>query len=107
MKIDLKSKHTSSILGVLALVVIVIFSPHAFAQQGPSSSGVGQQNGIPLGSSYNAPAGTPPPSATSGGISYTDADNPHGPLQSIGWGAGFAIVGIMSGIGVWSAVRKH
>ncbi|MDE1814000.1 MAG: hypothetical protein KGH87_07850 [Thaumarchaeota archaeon] len=56
----LKSKQTSAILGTLSLVAIVAMSPHAFAQQGPSSSGQGQQNGIPLGSSYTSNA--PPPS---------------------------------------------
>lgn len=42
-----------------------------------------------------------------GGIQYTDSDNPAGPLQGMAWGAGLAIVGVMSGIGVWTAVRRR
>ena len=78
MKITLKSKQTSAILGVLALVAIVTFSPHAFAQQ----------NGVPLGPPYGSPG-------------YVD------PNAVYAWSAGIAIVGIMSGVGIWSAVQKH
>lgn len=39
--------------------------------------------------------------------SYTDADNPSGPLQVVGWAAGIATFGVMSGIGVWTAVRRR
>jgi plastocyanin len=90
----------------------------------------GQQNGIPLGSSYNAPANmsstpssttTPStPSSTqstpsqpsetspaSAQVVYNDSDNPYGPLQSMGWAVGMAVVGIMIGIGIWSAVRRR
>jgi hypothetical protein len=95
------------VLGVLVLVAIVAVSPHAFAQQGPSSSGQGQQNGVPLGSSYNAPAGTPQASPSSGGVTYNDSDNPYGPLSGMTWALGLAAAGVMSGIGVWTAVRKH
>jgi hypothetical protein len=106
MKTSSDKSKQMAVLGVLALVAIVAVAPHAFAQQGPSSSGQGQQNGIALGSSYNAPAGTP--STSSGpGIAYTDADNPAGPLQGMGWAAGMVIAGVLSGVGVWTAVRKH
>jgi len=97
-----------AVLGVLALVAIVAVAPNAFAQQTPSSSGQGQQNGIPLGSSYNAQGGTQS-SGTSipAGVTYNDSDNPYGPLSGMAWGAGLAIAGVMSGIGAWTAVRKH
>jgi len=38
-------------------------------------------------------------------ITYTDADNPAGPLQSIGWTAGLAVAGVLSGVGVWTAIK--
>lgn len=62
------------------------------------------QNGIPLGSSYNAPAS--PQNQISTQVVYNDSDNPVGPLQGTGWAAGMVIVGVMSGIGVWTAVRR-
>ncbi len=40
-------------------------------------------------------------------ITYTDADNPSGPLQGAGWATGLAIAAVLSGIGVWTAVRRH
>jgi hypothetical protein len=40
-------------------------------------------------------------------ITYTDANNPAGPLQTVGWTAGLAIAGILSGFGVWTAVRRR
>ena len=125
-----RSKYFASLLGVLTLVAIVAVAPHAFAQSqptvgtgatlsptyntpagqtSPSQAGQGQQNGIPLGSSYSA-SNIPPPSGSSaimGGIQYTDSDNPHGPLQMVAWAAGIAIFGVMSGVGIWTAVRKH
>lgn len=73
-------------------------------------AGQGQQNGIPLGSSYNAPPGSTQPSEASpvsAQVVYNDSDNPYGPLQSVGWAAGMAVVGIMSGVGVWTAVRRR
>ncbi len=66
-----------------------------YGSQAPatSQSGVGQQGGIPLGSSYGS---TPlPPTA------------PTPDESSIGWGAGMAVAAIMTGIGVWSAVRRR
>lgn len=78
MKITLESKQSSVILGVLALVVIVTFAPHVFAQQ----------NGIPLGPPYGSPG-------------YVD------PNAVYGWSAGIAIAACMSGVGIWSAIRKH
>jgi len=52
---DLSSKQTGALLGVLTLIAILALPPLAFAQQasqGPSSSGQGQQGGIPLGPPY-------------------------------------------------------
>ncbi len=40
-------------------------------------------------------------------VQYTDADNPVGPLQMMGWAAGIATLGAMSGVGIWSAVRRR
>ena len=45
--------------------------------------------------------------AQQGGLQYTDSDNPAGPLQGMAWAAGLAIAGVMSGIGVWAAVRRR
>ena len=103
---NVKSKHTTILLGAFAMVAIVALAPHAFAQE--SSSGQGQQGGIPLGSSYSASAGTQSQSSSLASlVGYTDTDNPVGPLQSVAWGVGLAVMGIMTGVGVWSAVRKH
>jgi plastocyanin len=76
----------------------------------PAQSGQGQQGGIPLGSSYNAPASNPQPSAAppvSTGATYNDSDNPYGPLSGMAWAAGLAIAAVLSGIGVWTAVRRR
>ncbi|HJU14003.1 MAG TPA: hypothetical protein VJ792_06055 [Candidatus Nitrosotalea sp.] len=40
-------------------------------------------------------------------VSYTDADNPTGPMQMVGWAAGIGTLGVMAGIGVWTAVRRR
>ncbi|MGI0073415.1 MAG: hypothetical protein ACREA3_06360 [Nitrosotalea sp.] len=40
-------------------------------------------------------------------ISYTDGDRPHGPVEPMAWAAGMAIAGLMSGVGVWTAIRRH
>jgi hypothetical protein len=67
-------------------------------------AGQGQQNGIPLGGSYNAPASEASP--VSPQVVYSDSDNPYGPLQVMGWTAGISIMGVMSGVGIWTAVRS-
>ena len=84
------TKQTSLLLGTIALVAIVTLSSHAYAQENPA--GVGQQNGIPLG----APYGT-------GGQETSTA----GSDAMVGWSTGIVVIGIMTGVGVWSAVRKH
>ena len=38
-------------------------------------------------------------------ITYTAADNPAGPLQSIGWITGLGVAGVLSGVGVWTAIK--
>lgn len=75
-------KQTGTILAVLTLVAITTIAPHAFAQQ----------NGIPLGQSYGS---NPVPQPAS-----MDA-------AMAAWAAMIAIVGVMSGVGVYTAVRKH
>jgi hypothetical protein len=40
-------------------------------------------------------------------ITYTDANNPHGPMASMGWAAGIGTAGVMSGVGVWMAVKRR
>ena len=45
--------------------------------------------------------------AASAQVEYTDSDNPTGPLQGTGWGVGLAVAGVLTGVGVWSAVRQH
>lgn len=37
---------------------------------------------------------------------FTTADNPHGPMEMFGWAGGMAVVGVMVGVGVWTAIRK-
>ena len=37
---------------------------------------------------------------------YTDADNPHGPQAIYGWSAMVAAAGVMSGVGVFTAIKK-
>jgi len=79
-----------------------------YGSQVPSTTqaGMGQQNGIPLGSSYNAPAGSPQ-NQIPAQVVYNDSDNPTGPLQSMGWAAGMIIAGVLSGIGIWTAVQRR
>ncbi len=40
-------------------------------------------------------------------VSYTDADNPNGPLQVYGWTAGMAIAGALTGVGIWTTIRRR
>ncbi|MDE1767183.1 MAG: hypothetical protein KGI27_13070 [Thaumarchaeota archaeon] len=40
------------------------------------------------------------------GIKYTSSDNPYGPLQSIAWGVGLGIAGLLAGVGVSTMVRR-
>ncbi|MFZ1077630.1 MAG: plastocyanin/azurin family copper-binding protein [Nitrosotalea sp.] len=79
-----------------------------YGSQVPSASqaGMGQQNGIPLGSSYSAPAGSPQ-NQIPAQVVYNDSDNPTGPLQGMGWIAGMVIAGVLSGVGIWTAVRRR
>lgn len=80
-----------------------------YGTQAPAASTggtVGQQSGIPLGTSYSG-SSTAPSTPTSSVMGYTDADNPIGPLQSLGWTAGLAAAGVVTGIGIWSAVRRR
>ncbi|HJT10736.1 MAG TPA: hypothetical protein VJ771_08130 [Candidatus Nitrosotalea sp.] len=122
--INIKSKQTSVLFGVIAMVAIVTLSPQAFAQQNPA--GQGQQNGIPLGSSYNNPQAVQtaqptqqplpnpagqgqqngiPLGSSYGGNSVPSPATPN--ATTMGWSSGIVVIGIMSGIGVWTAVRKH
>lgn len=39
-------------------------------------------------------------------VGYTSADNPHGPLMMPGWAAGMGAACALSGVGVWTAVRR-
>ncbi len=38
--------------------------------------------------------------------SYTDSNNPAGPLMMPAWAVGMATAGAVSGVGIWSIVRK-
>jgi plastocyanin len=104
-------------------------SPSSKNTTSPAQSGQGQQGGIPLGSSYNAPASNAPASnapasnapasnapasnapasstSVPTGVTYNDSDNPYGPLSGMTWALGLAAAGVMSGIGVWTAVRRR
>ncbi|MHB8546346.1 MAG: hypothetical protein ACYDAJ_06230 [Nitrosotalea sp.] len=37
--------------------------------------------------------------------SYTDANNPHGPLEPVTWTVGLVVVGVVSGVGVLTTVK--
>lgn len=41
------------------------------------------------------------------GVGYTPADNPHGPLQMYAWAALGGVAGVMTGVGVYTAVKRH
>ena len=66
---------------------------------------------VPVNSAPATPATYAPTTTTttspSASVGYSDADNPTGPLQMTGWGAGMAVVAIMTGIGIWSSVRRR
>lgn len=38
---------------------------------------------------------------------YTDADNPTGPLQAMAWSAGIAVAAVLSGVGIYTTALKH
>lgn len=40
-------------------------------------------------------------------ITYTDADNPTGPLQGITWGVGLGVAGLVAGVGIFTTKRRH
>ena len=40
-------------------------------------------------------------------ITYTDADNPKGPLSGITWGVGLGVAGLLAGVGVFTTRRRH
>ncbi|MGI0073442.1 MAG: hypothetical protein ACREA3_06495 [Nitrosotalea sp.] len=39
-------------------------------------------------------------------ITYTDANNPHGPMAMVGWAAAMSVAGVMSGVGIFTAIRR-
>lgn len=40
-------------------------------------------------------------------VTYTDSDNPAGPLQMSAWVVGLATAGVGAGIGLWTIGRRH
>ncbi|MDE2591077.1 MAG: hypothetical protein KGL95_15575 [Patescibacteria group bacterium] len=40
------------------------------------------------------------------GIKYTSSDNPYGPSQSIAWGIGLGVAGLLAGVGVSTTMRR-
>ncbi|HXX05722.1 MAG TPA: hypothetical protein VEJ68_02760 [Candidatus Bathyarchaeia archaeon] len=40
-------------------------------------------------------------------ITFTNADNPSGPLSGLGWAAGIATAGVAAGVGVWTATKRR
>jgi hypothetical protein len=40
-------------------------------------------------------------------VTYTDSDNPHGPLQIYGWTVGMAVAGALTGVGVWTTIKRR
>ncbi|HYL65771.1 MAG TPA: hypothetical protein VEU72_01305 [Nitrosopumilaceae archaeon] len=89
MKTLSKNQTNTSILCLLAIVVVVTIAPHAFAQQNPA--GQGQQNGIPLGGNY--------------GVTTQQIQPDQG--QSLGWGAGIGAAALATGVGMWSIVKRR
>ncbi|MGI0007625.1 MAG: hypothetical protein ACREAR_06475 [Nitrosotalea sp.] len=65
-----KAKPMGIPLVMLAMIVVVTITPHAFA------------------------------------TTFTDANNPHGPLEPVAWGAAFAVIGIMSGVGILTTIQR-
>lgn len=39
-------------------------------------------------------------------VTYTDSDNPHGPLQIYGWTTGMAVAAALAGVGVWTTIKR-
>ena len=39
-------------------------------------------------------------------VTYTDSDNPHGPLQMYGWTTGMAVAAALAGVGVWTTIKR-
>lgn len=39
-------------------------------------------------------------------VTYTDSDNPHGPLQMYGWTTGMSVAAALAGIGVWTTIKR-
>jgi len=108
--IDFRSRQTSILLGIIVMTAIVALSPHAFAQnysnniqqggaQIAQQAGQGQQNGIPLGTPTNTQY-----TLGSGGIQEPSTA---GSDPTPAYATGIGVIAVMSGIGVWSAVRKH
>lgn len=111
--INVRSRQASILLGVIVMTAIVALSPHAFAQyqqnytqqiqqggnQIAQQAGQGQQNGIPLGAPTNTQY-----TLGSGGIQEPSTA---GSDPTPAYATGIAVIGVMSGIGIWSAVRKH
>ncbi len=40
-------------------------------------------------------------------VSYTDANNPHGPLQIEGWIVGMGTAAALSGVGIWTTIKTR
>jgi hypothetical protein len=39
-------------------------------------------------------------------VTYTDSDNPTGPLQMYGWSTGMAVAAALAGVGVWTTIKR-
>lgn len=78
MKVTMQEKSLAmvSLFGFLIIASVVSLTPNAFAQQSNNVLGL------------------------------TPQDDPHGPLQPIAWGVGLAVAGLMTGVGVFTAVRR-
>ena len=120
----LQTRPIVALLSVLTFVAVVAISPHAFAQQNPA--GQGQQNGIPLGSSYSnpqavqttpsSPQALPNPSGQGQqngiplGSSYgsNPVPAPATPDEiTMGWSVGIAVIVAMSAVGVYTTTRHR
>lgn len=40
-------------------------------------------------------------------VTYTDSNNPAGPLMMPAWVIGLAVAGAASGLGIWTIARRH
>ena len=95
------------------VIVSAATTPSTTPSSMPSSmSMTNNTNTAPSTESTYAPAEpstpvTTPTTSSGASLGYSDSDNPTGPLQMAGWGAGMGVAAVLTGVGVWSSVRRR